>query len=135
MKKRVYILVVLALLISSAVILFYYKWNEPHQTIADAAGIKIDAADLFREFSETEKQAAEKYNGKVLEINGVINALSTNQEGKTIVQLQTDDLMFGINCTMEKDANFKEGEAVTLKGICSGFTTDVIIIRCYPINK
>lgn len=135
MKKRVYILVVLTLLISSAVILFYYKWNEPHQTIADVAGIKIDAADLFREFSETERQATEKYNGKVLEINGVISAVSTNQEGKTIVQLQTNDLMFGINCTMEKNANFKEGETVTLKGICSGFTTDVIIIRCYPINK
>lgn len=135
MKKRGYILVLLALLISSALILFYYKWNKPHQTIADVAGIKIDAADLFREFSETEKQATEKYNGKVLEINGVINAVSTNQEGKTIVQLQTDDLMFGINCTMEKDANLKEGETVTLKGICSGFTTDVIIIRCYQINK
>jgi len=135
MKKRVYILVVLTLLISSAVILFYYKWNKPHQTIADVAGIKIDAADLFREFSETERQATEKYNGKVLEISGVISAVSTNQEGKTIVQLQTNDPMFGINCTMENDPGIKQGEIVTIKGVCSGFTTDVILIRCYLIKK
>ncbi len=135
MKKRIYIPALFALLICSALILFYYKWNKPHQDIAVTAGIKIDAADLFREFSETEKTATAKYNGKVLEISGIINALSTNQEGKTIVQLQTDDPMFGINCTMEKNVKLKEGEMITLKGICSGFTTDVIIIRCYLINN
>jgi hypothetical protein len=135
MKKRVYILALLALLICSALILFYYRWNKPHQNVAVIAGIKIDAADLFREFSETEKTATAKYNGKVLEISGVVSGISVNQEGNTIVQLQTDDPMFGINCTMEKNEKLKEGETVTLKGICSGFTTDVIIIRCYPINK
>jgi hypothetical protein len=135
MKKRVYILALSALLICSALILFYYRWNKPHQNIAVTTGIKIDATDLFREFSEAEKTATAKYNGKVLEISGIVNGISTNQEGKTIVQLQTDDPMFGINCTMDKNRRFNEGETVTLKGICSGFTTDVIIIRCYPINK
>ncbi len=135
MKKRVYILALSALLICSALILFYYRWNKPHQNIAVTTGINIDAANLFKEFSETEKTATAKYNGKVLEIRGIVSGISTNQEGKTIVQLQTDDPMFGINCTMEKNSKFKEGETVTLKGICSGFTTDVIIIRCYPINK
>lgn len=135
MKKRIYIPALAALLICSALILFYYKWNKPHQDIAVTTGIKIDATDLFREFSETEKTATAKYNGKVLEINGIVSDISTNQEGKKIVQLQTDDPLFGINCTMEKNIKLKQGETVTLKGICSGFTTDVIIIRCYPINK
>jgi hypothetical protein len=135
MKKRIYIPALAALLICSALILFYYKWNKPHQDIAVETGIKMDATDLFREFSETEKTATAKYNGKVLEITGIVSDISTNQEGKKIVQLQTDDPLFGINCTMEKNINLKQGETVTLKGICSGFTTDVIIIRCYPINN
>lgn len=134
MKKRVYILALSALLICIALILFY-RWNKPHQNIAVTTGIKIDATDLFKEFSETEKTATAKYNGKVLEISGIVSSISTNQEGKTIVQLQTDDPMFGINCTMDKNSKFKEGEPVTLKGICSGFTTDVIIIRCYSVNN
>lgn len=135
MKKRNYILALSALLICSALILFYISWNKPHQNIAVTNGIKIDATDLFKEFSETEKTATAKYNGKVLEISGVVSGLSTNQEGKTTVQLQTDDPMFGINCTMEKNSKLVEGEAVIVKGICSGFTTDVMIIRCYPINN
>jgi hypothetical protein len=43
--------------------------------------------------------------------------------------------MFGINCTMEeKDGNIKEGDEVVLKGICTGYLTDVVLIRCYKIK-
>lgn len=136
MKKRsVIIFILLAALIGAASLFFYTKWNKPHKSVENADAVQIYADDLFSAFSENEQQATEKYNGKVLEITGTVSSTATNQEGKTIVQLQTNDPMFGINCTMEKNTTLKEGETVTLKGICSGFTTDVIIIRCYPINK
>lgn len=96
--------------------------------------MKISSNELFREFSENEKQATEKYNGKVLEVSGTVTAVETNQEGQTIIRLQTDDLMFGINCTMEKKTTVKKGSAVIIKGSCSGFTTDVILIHCYFIK-
>lgn len=136
MKKRsVIVFILFAALIGAASLFFYTKWNKPHKSVENADAVQIYADDLFSAFSENEQQATEKYNGKVLEITGTVSSTATNQEGKTIVQLQTNDPMFGINCTMEKNTTLKEGETVTLKGICSGFTTDVIIIRCYPINK
>jgi tRNA_anti-like len=136
MKKQTYLLLFLFLLIIvSSAVLFFYNWEKPHQNVEHIAGIKIAATDLFREFTEHEKHATEKYNGKVLEVTGTVLATSTNMEAKTVVQLQTDDLLFGINCTMEQNTNIKQGSTVTLKGMCSGFTSDVILIRCYLINK
>ena len=114
----------------------YANWNKAPQSIENAESIKINAAHLFREFAENEQLATQTYNGKVLEITGIVSSIATNQEGKTIVQLQADDLMFGINCTMEKDPGIiNEGDNVSIKGFCSGFTTDVILIRCYLIKK
>ncbi|QNA45060.1 OB-fold protein [Lacibacter sediminis] len=136
MKKRALIVFILvSVLIGAAIFFIYAKWNKAPKNIENAESVKINAADLFREFSENEQQATETYNGKVLEITGIVSSTETNQEGKTIVQLQTNDPLFGINCTMEKETGIKEGETVTIKGVCSGFTTDVILIRCYLINK
>lgn len=136
MKKRSLIVFILfAVLIGAAILFIYTKWNKAPESIENADALQINAADLFREFSENEQQATQTYNGKVLEITGIVSSTATNQEKKTIVQLQTNDPLFGINCTLEKEASVKEGETVTIKGVCSGFTTDVILIRCYLINK
>lgn len=136
MKKRSFIAFILfAISIGAASLLFYTKWNKPHKSVENADAVQIYADDLFSAFSENEQQATQKYNGKVLEITGIVSSTASNQEGKTIVQLQTNDPLFGINCTMEKNTGIKQGETVTIKGVCSGFITDVILIRCYLIKK
>ncbi|NCU03111.1 MAG: hypothetical protein GXC73_03915 [Chitinophagaceae bacterium] len=136
MKKRFYFLLLFLLItISISLVVIYYAWNKPHEDIEHSSGIQLTATDLFRAFSEQEKQATEKYSGKVLEVTGIVSAVTVNQQGNSIISLQSDDLMFGINCTMEKATTVKKGSTVTIKGLCSGFTTDVILIRCYLINK
>lgn len=136
MKKRMLIVFILfAVLIGSALLLIYSKWNKAPGSIEKADAVQLNAVGLFREFSENEQQATEAYNGKVIETTGIVGSTVTNQEGKIIVQLQTNDPLFGINCTMEKDPGVKQGETVTIKGVCSGYTTDVILIRCYLIKK
>lgn len=136
MKKRSLIIFnLLAVLIGAAIFFIYAKWNKAPESIENAESVKINAAELFRAFAENEQLATQTYNGKVLEITGIVSSTATNQEGKTIVQLQSHDPLFGINCTMEKEEMIKEGETVTLKGVCSGFTTDVILIRCYLSKK
>ena len=136
MKKRSLIIYILfAVLIGAAILFIYTKWNKAPESIENAGAVQLNATDLFRAFSENEQQATQTYNGKVLEITGIVSSTATNQEGKIIVQLQSHDPLFGINCTMEKEEMIKEGEAVTIKGICSGFTTDVILIHCYLIKN
>ncbi|MEJ8842281.1 hypothetical protein WG954_07790 [Lacibacter sp. H375] len=136
MKKRSLIVFILfAVLIGAAIFFIYTKWNKAPESIENAEAVRINAADLFREFAENENQATQTYNGKVLEITGIVSSTAINQQGKTIVQLQTNDPLFGINCTMENETTINDGETVTIKGVCSGFTTDVILIRCYLIKK
>ena len=136
MKKRALILIILfAVAAGAASLIIYAKWNKPHENVEDITGIKVNAADLFQAFSENEQQATNTYNGKVIEVTGTVAAIEKNQQGKTIVQLNSNDPLFGVNCTMEHDADVKQSETVNIKGVCSGFTTDVILIRCYLIKK
>jgi len=135
MKKRSLIFFIVFAVLAGAAVLFYLKWNKPHDNIEGLAGIAVNAGDLFRAFSENEQLATQTYNGKVIEVTGIVSAIEINREGKRTVQLQSNDPIFGVNCTLEKEPVIKQGETVTIKGVCSGFTTDVILIRCYLINK
>jgi tRNA_anti-like len=135
MKKRSLLFFILFAVLASAAFLTYVKWNRPHENVEDIAGISVNAGDLFLAFSENETLATKAYNGKIIEVTGVVSAIESNLEGRTIVQLQTNDPIFGVNCTMEKETALQQGQTVTIKGVCSGFTTDVILIRCYLINK
>jgi exopolysaccharide biosynthesis protein len=121
------LLLVILLMIVSYVWMFY--WNKPQQNIKNAKAISITATELFNEYS-----TADKYIDKIIEVTGEVLSTSKNNEGKQVILLKTDDPMFGINCTMEEEATVKEGEAVTIKGICTGYLTDVVIIRCIKVD-
>lgn len=135
MKKRSLIFLILFTGLTGAAVLFYVKWNKPHENIEDLAGIAVNAGDLFHAFSENEELATKTYTGKAIEVTGVVSAIETNQDGKRTVQLQTNHPIFGVNCTLENNSVLQHGETVTIKGVCSGFTTDVILIRCSLIKK
>jgi tRNA_anti-like len=128
-KILILLIFILALLGSSYA--WFFVWNKPQQNVKSATAIPVQATVLFSEYSSNEKNANTKYIDKIVEVSGKVSTVSKNSEGKTVVLLQTDDLMFGVNCTMEEDVEIKEGEAVSLKGICTGYLTDVVLIRCY----
>ncbi len=128
-KTILFLIVAIALLGSAYA--WFFIWNKPQQNIKNATGIQVQAAAIFKEYNSNEKTANAKYIDKIVEVTGVVNSVSKNAEGKWVVMLKTGDLMFGVNCTMEEDVQIKEGEAVSLKGICTGYLTDVVLIRCY----
>lgn len=136
MKRfRIFLLVAVILLIAAALYVWFFIWNKSQLNVADAKGIKVEAAALFNAYSSNEKSANTNYLEKILEVSGEVTSVTQNAEGFTVVLLKTDDPMFGINCTLEqKDVIVKEGDTVTLKGICTGYLTDVVLIRCYTIN-
>lgn len=135
MKKKTFIrLILFLLIILISAILFFNTWNKPHQNLEDVAGIKISATELYHTFIENEEAALKTYNGKVLTVTGTISAVTMNNDGKQVLVLQSDDPLFGINCSMEQEAAVHETSTVTIKGICTGYTSDVILIRCEVIN-
>jgi hypothetical protein len=134
-SSKTIFLLLLTLLLSAAFYIWFFIWNKPQANVAKIEGIKIEAATLFNEYISNEKAANQKYLEKILEVTGVVTSITKNAEGLAVILLKADDPMFGINCTMEGKANnIKEGEQVTLKGICTGYLTDVVLIRCYQVN-
>lgn len=116
-------------------LLVYLIWNRPARDIEqETPAVKIEADSLYKVYSSNEKYANKIYLDKALLVSGIVGAISKNADGKTVFFLQTSDPMFGVNCTMEESVKINQGDSVQVKGICTGFTTDVILIRCY-LNK
>lgn len=113
---------------------WFFVWNKPQQNIKQASAISINATDLFNAYSLNEVEANKTYIDKVVAVTGEVSNVGKNSEGKTVVLLKSDDLMFGVNCTLEEAAPVKNGETITLKGLCTGYLTDVVLIRCYKMD-
>lgn len=106
-------------------------WKSGPREVQQEAGIPITADSLFSAYSLNEKKANQLFLDKIVVVTGIISSVSKNQDGKTVVLLQTSDPMFGISCSMEQESiALKEGNTVSMKGICTGFLTDVVLIRC-----
>lgn len=108
----------------------YIMYNKPHRDPSSEASIKISSTELFRSYENDEGAANGLYLDKVLEVSGKITEITTNQELIPIVVLETENPMFGVRFTMENPIlNAKPGDSVTIKGICTGYLSDVIIIK------
>jgi hypothetical protein len=128
-------IVTLFLVLITALYVWFFIWNKPQTNIKNATAIKTEARELFTQYTANEKTANANYIDKILEVTGTAGTVSKNAEGLDVVFLLSGDPMFGVICTMEEqNTGIKTGDVVTLKGICTGFLTDVVLIRCYKIK-
>ncbi len=134
MKRKSISLLVGALVIAG-IIIGYALWNKPHETVDDQEGEKIEATVLANAFLENEQEANQKYLSKVLEVNGVVSEVTTNQDQKTVLLLESEDPLSGVQCTLKEAAEVQVGEKVTVKGFCNGFTTVVLLQDCILVKK
>ncbi len=136
MIKKLLILGCLAALIGGGV--GYYMWNKPHAEIGPP-NFTVTATELAAEFAADETKATEKYVGSmdkmiVVQVSGTVASVEKDTSGVSI-SLETGDPMNGVSCVLDKftkqtKTDYKVGETVTLKGICTGKLTDVVLDRC-----
>ena len=136
MKKYFKYLLVLAVLGAAVA---YYMYNKPHKNISKAkADLELSALQLFTDFQDDEPKANTKYLDKIVAIEGVVKAVSKDENGMTSVTLEAGSDMFGVICQMDdlsqhKRLDFQEGEKVKFKGICTGVLMDVVLVRCVEV--
>jgi len=121
---------VLILLITAG-IAGYTLYNKPHRNVKAATAISLHAQNLVDDYEQNENIANKQFLDKVLEVTGQVNDIAKNQKGETIIELRGTE-MGSVRCTLE-DKNLpklKSGELATLKGICTGYLTDVVMVRC-----
>ena len=136
MKKiSIYILIIGLL----GIFIGYKMYNKPHINVAEKpVDIAITANILFADFSSDETKANTKYLNKIIAVKGRIANVEFNGE-KAAISLQTEDDFGSVVCYLVKDefkksAEIKEGQEVILKGICTGFLMDVILVKCVIMN-
>lgn len=136
-KKWIIALVLIAIVAAAGVA--YYMYNKPH---ADIAGMKTDhmltASELYASFDENEKVANEEYLNKVIEVSGKVVGIEQSNEGNKTFILEGGGLMGGVKCEMDTHSQHdldqvSTGDKVTLKGICTGYLMDVVMVRCILI--
>lgn len=129
------ILIVLVIGIATAAYAWFFVWNKPKTDVEAASAIKIDATALFDAYVKNEAAANKAYLEKILEVSGEVTDITKNEEGLNVVLMKTNDPMFGVNCTLEEQNTVvHKGDKIILKGICTGYLTDVVLIRCYKVN-
>jgi type II secretory pathway pseudopilin PulG len=140
MKKWLRIIGVLAALgIIAAILVYVFVYNKPHRNYEKAkADYTLDASALYSAYTGNKEEANQKYNAKVLQINGMLNKIE-EADSLVIAVFVFNQGMFGdegIRCTLLPKFNQRLKSTglntkITLKGLCTGFNdTDIILEKC-----
>lgn len=136
MKKT--ILIGVLVLGAIGAITAYFMYNKPHKDMeAASADITLEATALFAAFQADEQAANAQYLDKVVQVSGKVKHVN-QEDGKISVTLDSGDEMSGVVCQLDdlstpSRTDFKEGEQVTFKGMCTGVLLDVVLVRCVEV--
>lgn len=134
LKKRTILWVGIPLLLLIAFAWAYYLYAKPHQSAAgETADFTLSADSLYQQYQANEHAADQKYLGKVLEVSGKLAEIQ--HSGNTEIWiLSPQPGGGGINCQLfagtRIDPEPKTGDAVVVKGRCTGYLMDVNLADC-----
>lgn len=141
MLKKILILGSILVVIGGGV--GYYLWNKPHASIG-TPDVTTTATELAAAFGKDEDAATKKFMGDaskslIIQVSGKVLEIKNDTSGIALA-LETGDPINGVSCVLDKftkqpRTDYKVGEEVTLKGICTGKLSDVVIDRCVPIQS
>lgn len=129
MKKFIFILVLLFALAAS----FYYYtfiYSKTHHRDAQAeASVIITADSLSAAYQLDEQKANTRFLNKAVEVTGTILSIDKDQANHTTLLMGKADAFSNVSITLlsEQPITQKIGETITVKGVCTGNLSDVII--------
>lgn len=133
-KKRTILWGGIVLLILIAAAWAYHLYVKPHESAADeTTDFTISADSLYQQYGKDEHSADQKYLGKVIEVSGKLAEIQHSGNSEIWI-LSPQPRGGGINCQLfagtQIDPEPKNGDAVTVKGRCTGFLMDVNLADC-----
>ena len=142
-KNRKYIWPFLLIAIGLGIWQGLKEYNRKNQDLSNVkADIKISAADIIHEYEANDSASNQKYLGKVVEVDGNIKKIETDDKGNYTIVLGDTTGLSSVRCSMDsihqKDAaKLAAGSSTTVRGNCTGFNkdemglgSDVIMNRC-----
>ncbi len=126
-KKIILVLVLIGAVTGG--IMVYRIFTKPHRDVTTEKAVSISAQAIFDAFKTDETAANKLYLDKAIQLSGEVLDISTNQEGKTVVNFKTNDPLFVINCTFKiNPGSLKPGDTINFKGICTGYIPDANVV-------
>jgi hypothetical protein len=137
MKKWMKIIAVLTILgVLGAVALYIFVYNKPHPSYAKLeADFVVSSSVLYSQFKINSKTASEKYNAKMLQIEGILSKIE-EADNTSIACFIMEEGVFGdqgIRISMMPEyatalSTEMIGKQIKIKGLCAGYNdTDVIL--------
>ena len=132
-------MIVLVLIIIS---LFFIinLYNKPFIDIKKSnPELEVTAQEILDDYLADEYSANEKYVDNLIQIKGEIAEISFDK-GVSIITLKDRSGFSSIICHMLPEANLnvlklKKGNQITIKGVCTGYLFDIMMVRCILTNS
>lgn len=136
MKKWVIIISSILLIVAA---IFYYVFiyaAQNKRNVNDEKAIAITAVELVSTYNNNESEANTKYLNKALQVEGFVKEVGQNQEGNTTITIDGANDFSAVFCTLKEANNKVEvNKKINIKGVCIGFTSDVVIIDAFIQSK
>jgi hypothetical protein len=96
----------------------------------------MTAEALYNAYSDNEQLADSLWLDKVLAVEGIVSQYSSSEEPTLFLQTGSD--LGYVACTFSGENTPTSppapGTRVQVKGICAGYTMDVVLVRCQLIT-
>lgn len=138
-RNKLKIVIALIPIVVIGLFIFFKIYNKPHVNVNKAtAEVTITADNMLSDYQNDELMANEKYVDKVVQIRGIISNISF-ENGNSIITLKDPDQSSSIICHMLPEENLsvlnlKKESQINIKGICTGYLLDVMMVRCVLVN-
>ena len=123
------ILIIGGVCIITGGLIVFVIYNKAHRDVTKEMGVRLSPQSLFDAFKTNEATANAKYLDKAIEMKGEVTEVTTNQDGKVVVNFKTNDPFFVINCTFKiNQGPLQPGTTIIFKGICTGYIPDANVV-------
>lgn len=129
MRKRTFVFAGLFLCLAAGAI-GYYLYNKPRAAAYEAStDQQISAEQLYMDYMNNETKADSNYVNKVLEVTGTVKEVQQTGSELSVLLSGGADKDGGVNCSVTGAAKEvpEVGQAVRIKGVCTGLLMDVSI--------
>lgn len=140
MKTRNFKILLIGLILIIISLFFIINlYNKPFIDIKKSSPeLEITAQEILNDYQEDENSANEKYVDNLILIKGEIADISFDN-GISIITLKDNNGFSSIICHMLPEANLnvlklKKNNQVMIKGICTGYLLDIMMVRCLLTN-
>lgn len=150
-KKRTgYIIGIVLLLGILAIIYGYIEFNRKNSSISnEQPDYILNTNELLEAFNTNEEAATKKYNGKILQVTGMIKSAEKKPDNGLMIVLGDHSSSSSVQCSIDSSSvpeaskRISLNQVIHIKGICTGYLaddsglgigSDVILNRCVIVK-